>query len=43
VAERLAISQPAVSQFENLSVLPNLESVLGYALAVGAEVEFSVR
>jgi len=43
VAQRLGISQPAVSQFENLLVLPNLESVLGYALAIGAEVDFSLR
>ena len=43
VADRLGISQPAVSQFENLSVLPNLETVLSYALAVEAAVRFSLE
>lgn len=43
VAERLGMSQPAVSQFENLSTTPNLGSVLAYALAIEAELTFSVR
>lgn len=43
VADRLGMSQPAVSQFENLSATPNLGSVLAYALAIGAELNFSAR
>lgn len=43
VADRLGMSQPAVSQFENLSATPNLGSVLAYALAIEAEIDFVIR
>jgi transcriptional regulator with XRE-family HTH domain len=42
VAQQLGISQPAVSQFESLSRLPNLQTVFLYALVVGAKLDFSI-
>jgi transcriptional regulator with XRE-family HTH domain len=39
MADRLGISQPAVSQFESVTAMPRLGSVLAYALAVGAELD----
>ena len=39
MANRLGISQPAVSQFESVTAMPRLGSVLAYALAVGAELD----
>lgn len=39
MADRLFISQPAVSQFESATAMPRLGSVLAYALAVGAELD----
>jgi DNA-binding XRE family transcriptional regulator len=42
VAKLLGISQPAVSQFEKLNSMPHVETVLAYALAIGAKLSFSV-
>lgn len=42
VAKQIGISQSAVSQFETLTSLPNLQTVLTYALVVGARLEFAV-
>lgn len=39
MANRLGISQSAVSQFESVTTMPRLGSVLAYALAVGAELD----
>jgi len=39
MANRLGISQPAVSQFESVTAMPRLGSVLAYALAVGVELD----
>jgi transcriptional regulator with XRE-family HTH domain len=39
MAVRLGISQSAVSQFESVTTMPRLGSVLAYALAVGAELD----
>lgn len=43
VAERLGISQPAVSQFEKLNSYPMVESVLDYAMAIGAKLSFKLE
>lgn len=43
VAKLLGISQPAVSQFEKLNSMPHVETVLAYALAIGAKLSFSVE
>jgi DNA-binding XRE family transcriptional regulator len=43
VAKRLGISQPAVSQFEKLNSMPHVETVLAYALAIGAKLNFSIE
>ncbi len=42
VAHELGISQSAVSQFESLNRLPNLQTVFLYALVVGAKLDFSI-
>lgn len=42
VARKIGVSQSAVSQFESLTRLPNLDTVFTYALAVGAKLDFSV-
>lgn len=42
VAQQLGISQPAVSQFESLSRLPNLQTVFLYALVVSAKLDFYI-
>lgn len=41
VAKEIGISQSAVSQFETLTRLPNLDTVFTYALAVGAKLNFA--
>jgi DNA-binding XRE family transcriptional regulator len=43
VAKLLGISQPAVSQFEKLNSMPHVETVLAYALAIGAKLNFSIE
>lgn len=43
VAKLLGISQPAVSQFEKLNSMPHVETVLAYALAIGAKLNFKVE
>lgn len=43
VAEILGVSQPAISQFEKLTSYPKVESVLSYALAIGAKLNFKVE
>ena len=43
VAKLLGISQPAVSQFEKLNSMPHVETVLAYALAIGAKLSFTVE
>lgn len=42
VAKEIGVSQSAVSQFETLTRLPNLDTVFTYALAVGAKLDFSI-
>ena len=42
VAKLLGISQPAVSQFEKLNSTPHVGTVLAYALAIGAKLNFSI-
>jgi DNA-binding XRE family transcriptional regulator len=43
VAKLLGISQPAISQFEKLNSMPHIETVLAYALAIGAKLNFSIE
>lgn len=43
VAKAIGVSQSAVSQFETLTRLPNLDTVFTYALAVGAKMNFSLE
>ncbi len=40
VAERMGVSQSAVSQFERYDSNPKLSTVRRYALAVGARIEY---
>ena len=42
VAKQIGVSQSAVSQFETLTRLPNLDTVFTYALAVGAKLDFGL-
>lgn len=42
VAERMGVSQPAVSQFERTDANPTLDTVRRYAMAVGARLETRV-
>jgi DNA-binding XRE family transcriptional regulator len=42
VAQILGISQPAVSQFEKVTSIPHVGTVLAYALAIGAKLNFSI-
>jgi transcriptional regulator with XRE-family HTH domain len=42
VAQILGISQPAVSQFEKVTSTPHVGTVLAYALAIGAKLNFSI-
>jgi transcriptional regulator with XRE-family HTH domain len=43
VAQILGISQPAVSQFEKVTSIPHVGTVLAYALAIGAKLSFTVE
>lgn len=44
VADKLEITQPAVSVFENSnSLATQIGTLISYAAAVGLEIEFSVR
>lgn len=43
VADRLGISQPAISVFEDGSTGIKVQSILNYASALGLELELSVR
>src|SRR5882724_7756954 len=42
VAERMGVSQPAVSDFERLGGDPHLSTIRRYALAIGATVRHTV-
>ncbi len=42
VAERMGVSQPTVSAFENYDSNPTLSTIRRYALAVGARISFQV-
>jgi predicted XRE-type DNA-binding protein len=42
-ADRLQVTQPAVSVFENNNDDAKISTLISYAAAVGLEIEFSVR
>lgn len=42
VAERMGVSQPAVSKFERYDANPTLETIRRYALAIGVSLRSSV-
>ena len=42
VGERMGITQPAVAAFEGHNSNPTLSTIRRYALAVGAEIDFTV-
>lgn len=42
VAERMGVTQPAVSQFERYDANPRLDTVRRYAMAVGARITTQV-
>lgn len=43
VAERMGNDQSYISRFENLQVNPNQRTIRAYAIAIGAEIEYTVR
>ena len=43
VADKLGITQSAVSQFESFGGNPRMMTVLAYALAIGAKLNFSIE
>lgn len=43
VAERMGVSQPTVAAFEHYDSNPTLASIRRYALAVGANIEHTVK
>jgi len=43
VANKLGITQSAVSQFESFGGNPRLMTVMAYALAIGAKLNFSIE
>lgn len=43
VAERMGVSQPAVSQFERYDANPRLDTVRRYAMAVGVTLQTTVK
>lgn len=43
VAEKMGVSQSAIAQFEHYDANPTLNALRRYALAVGADIEFTVR
>ena len=42
VARRLGVSQPAISQLERIGNVPSLNSLLGYAQAIGARISWGI-
>jgi len=42
-ADRLQVTQPAVSAFENNNDDAKISTLISYAAAIGLEIEFSVR
>ena len=43
VAERMGNDQSYISRFENLQVNPNQRTIRAHAIAIGAEIEYTVR
>lgn len=43
VAERMGNDQSYISRFENLQANPNQRTIRAYAIAIGAEIEYTVR